>query len=50
MNPPDEIIIKRVLNNRGTAKEAEVVAEWLATEEGQKWLETALENDSDDIL
>ena len=25
MNPPDEIIIKRVLNNKGTAKEAEDV-------------------------
>lgn len=50
MNPPDEIIIKRVLNNKGTAKEAEIVAEWLATEDGQNWLATALENDSTDIL
>ena len=50
MNPPDEIIIKRVLNNKGTAKEAEEVAAWLATQEGQHWLSSALETDSEDIL
>lgn len=50
MNPPDEIIIKRVLNNKGTAQEAEYAAEWLATDEGQNWLMSALETDSDDIL
>lgn len=50
MNPPDEIIIKRVLNNKGTGQEAECVAEWLATDDGQNWLMSALETDSDDIL
>lgn len=50
MNAPDEIIVKRVLNNKGTAKEAETVAAWLATEDGQSWLMSALETDSDDIL
>lgn len=50
MNPPDEIIIKRVLNNKGTAKEAEEVAAWLATEDGQTWLSSALETDSEDLL
>ena len=47
MNAPDEIIVKRVLNNKGTAKEAETVAAWLATEDGQSWLMSALETDSD---
>ena len=50
MNAPDEIIVKRVLNNKGTAKEAETVAAWLATENGQAWLMSAIETDSDDIL
>lgn len=50
MNPPDEIIIKRVLNNKGTVKEAEEVAAWLATEDGQTWLSSALETDSEDLL
>jgi ferric-dicitrate binding protein FerR (iron transport regulator) len=50
MNPPDDIIIKRVLNNKGTAKEAEEVAAWFATQDGQHWLLSALETDSEDIL
>lgn len=34
----DEILVKRVLNNKGSRRDARRVAEWLSTEEGQIWL------------
>lgn len=46
MKQIDEIIIKRVLNNRGTKEEAETVAQWLSTPEGQRWLAKAIEYDA----
>ncbi|MGN1219442.1 MAG: anti-sigma factor, partial [Candidatus Cryptobacteroides sp.] len=46
MKQIDEIIIKRVLNNRGTKEEAETVAKWFSTPEGQTWLAKAIEQDA----
>ena len=49
MEPVNETIIYRVLNNRGTAKEAKTVAQWLATPEGQEWLAASIARDAEMI-
>lgn len=46
---PDDIIIQRVLNNRGTTQEAKDVVAWFETEEGQQWLSVAIEKDAMEI-
>lgn len=47
MNRIDSITVKRVLNNKGTRQEAEAVARWFSTPEGQEWLSEAITNDSE---
>lgn len=49
MEPVNETIIYRVLNNQGTAKEAKTVAQWLATPEGQEWLAASIARDAEMI-
>jgi len=39
--------VLRVINNKGTEEEAKKVAEWLATDEGQKWLAEAIVQDGE---
>ncbi|MGM9747162.1 MAG: FecR family protein [Candidatus Cryptobacteroides sp.] len=46
MSKIDPIIVRRVLNNRGTRREAEMVAEWLSSPEGQAWLSEAIDTDA----
>ncbi|MGM9735078.1 MAG: FecR family protein [Candidatus Cryptobacteroides sp.] len=43
MNP---IVVRRVLNNKGTRQEAEMVAVWLSSPEGQAWLAEAIDSDA----
>ncbi len=46
MKRPDEIILRRVLNETATPEEAAEVAAWFATDEGQAWLSTEFEADA----
>ena len=43
----DKTTIYRVLNNKGSEKETEAVCKWLATNEGQEWLSSALSKDAE---
>ena len=45
MKRPDEIILKRVLNETATPEEAAEVAAWFATDEGQQWLSAEFDAD-----
>ena len=46
MKRPDEITIRRVLNEKATPDEAAEVAAWFATDEGQAWLAAEFDNDA----
>lgn len=46
MNKPSDIVIKRVLNNKGSIKEAKEVATWFATPEGEEWLSSSIDMDA----
>lgn len=46
MKRPDEITIRRVLNEKATSGEAAEVAAWFATDEGQAWLSAEFDNDA----
>lgn len=45
MKRPDEIILRRVLNETATPEEAAEVAAWFSTNEGQAWLSTEFDSD-----
>lgn len=45
MKRPDEIILRRVLNETATPEEAAEVAAWFSTDEGQAWLSTEFDSD-----
>lgn len=45
MKQPDQITIRRVLNETASPDEAALVAAWFATNEGQQWLSTEFNND-----
>lgn len=46
MKQPDEITLRRVLNEKATPDEAAEVAAWFATDEGQSWLAAEFDNDA----
>lgn len=46
MKRPDEIILRRVLNETATPEEAAEVAAWFATDEGQRWLSAEFDADA----
>lgn len=46
MKRPDEIILRRVLNETATPEEATLVAAWFATDEGQQWLSAEFDADA----
>lgn len=46
MKRPDEIILRRVLNETATPEEAAEVAAWFATDEGQQWLSSEFDADA----
>ena len=46
MKRPDEITLRRVLNEKATPDEAAEVAAWFATDEGQAWLAAEFDNDA----
>lgn len=50
MKRPDDITIERVLNEKATKTEAREVAEWLATDNGQKWLSVRMDKAARDII
>lgn len=45
MIKPSNHIIKNVLNNKATKQEAEIVAKWFATEEGQEYLKGIMDKE-----
>lgn len=47
MKRPNDILIKRVLNETATRKEASEVAAWFTTPEGQAWLSGQFDEDAD---
>lgn len=49
MNRPNDIVIQRVLNNKGTIQEAKEVAVWFGTVQGQAWLKDAIDKDALEI-
>lgn len=49
MNRPSDLVIQRVLNNTASEEQAQQIAAWFATEEGQKWLSEQLEQDAERI-
>lgn len=49
MNKPSDQLIKNVLNNVASKKEAKLVAEWFATSEGIKYLDAYLDNNNEII-
>lgn len=49
MKRPDDITIERVLNEKATTTEAEEVAAWLATNQGQCWLSERMDMEAKDI-
>ena len=46
MKRPDDIMIRRVLNEKAAPDEAAEVAAWFATDEGQAWLSAEFDNDA----
>ena len=46
MKRPDEITIRRVLNEKATPDEAAEVAAWFSTDEGQAWLSAEFDADA----
>lgn len=49
MKRPADIVIRRVLNQTATQKDAVEVAAWLATDEGQAWLSGEMDTDADEF-
>lgn len=49
MKRPTDIVIRRVLNETASEKEAVDVAAWLATDEGQTWLSAEMDADADEF-
>ncbi len=49
MKRPEDITLERVLNEKATKAEAENVALWLATDEGQQWLGARMDKTARDI-
>lgn len=46
MNRPNDIVIHRVLNEKASQQQADEVAAWFATDEGQAWLAAEMERDA----
>ncbi len=46
---PEDITIERVLNGKATKDEAVVVAAWLSTDKGQRWLSSRMDKAARDI-
>lgn len=49
MKRPDDITIERVLNEKATKAEAEEVAAWLASDQGQEWLSERMDREAGDL-
>lgn len=49
MERPSDLIIQRVLNEKAQPREAEQVAAWFATREGQAWLSVCMDRDAERI-
>ncbi len=49
MKRPSDLIIQRVLNEKAQPREAEQVAAWFATAEGQAWLSARMDRDAERI-
>lgn len=47
---PEDITIERVLNGKATKDEAAVVAAWLSTDKGQRWLSSRMDKAARDIV
>lgn len=50
MKRPTDLSIQRVLNEKSSPREAELVAAWFATDEGHEWLSSAMDADAERIV
>lgn len=50
MERPNDILIQRVLNEKATPEEAQLVAAWFSTDDGCRWLSNHMDNTVEQIL